>query len=336
MYSANQVRQLYVVDDNHPLAVKVHNSVDHNGGKLISMEYTDDLGNVQLADLIEKNDIRIISVKAAPTVDAREASITIATPPTGAFEAYLTIVAPSFYGDTNENSEVFPVNIRMAAGSTAAQVATAFANKINGDKNLSNHFYASTSSAVLKIAELFNLNDHRLGVYRLFSCPFTIAHSHYVDLSVTDHLCDALHHCCIPLQLPTVLSANITYGVTAVTDSTAHTAGVPNNYTLHLNGSYELAQLEWFCHGFRGDVYREKAFPNNYEYKGLITPGAAQSLYTCDIHYFWHGYGNQVDKSEKTITFVGSSTDMTAIKTAIDNATSNNRIPAAQQAGGNG
>ena len=84
MYSANQVRQLYVVDDNHPLAVKVHNSVDHNGGKLISMEYTDDLGNVQLADLIEKNDIRIISVKAAPTVDAREASITIATPPTGA------------------------------------------------------------------------------------------------------------------------------------------------------------------------------------------------------------------------------------------------------------
>lgn len=323
MYSANQVRQLYVVDDNHPLAVKVHNSVDHNGGKLISMEYTDDLGNVQLVDLIEKNDIRNISVKAAPELKAREAVVTLNAVPrdpnnannaSSDWEAYLTIIAPGFYGDTLENKEIFPVNITSAdaGANTADAAATAFASKINNDKTLKKYFTASAANAVLTITEKFNVNDFRIGLFNLHSAPFVISHGHYVNNMEDNHLIDA--------YTPNLI-ASVTYG---------------QSLTEKVNGSFELAQLEWFCHGFRGDVYREKAFPNNFPYNGLIVPSANAAYYTCDVHYFWHGYGNQVDKSEKVLTFVGSSPDMTAIKTAIDNATSNNRIPAAQQAGGNG
>lgn len=329
MYSANQVRQLYVVDNDHPLAVKVCDSVDHFGDKFFSMEYTDDLGKNQLVDIIENADIRKVTVKAAPTLKGRQATITINAAPSASYEAYLTIVAPGFYGDTLENKEVFPINITSADVTAASNsVGGAFAAAINANKTLSKHFVATSSGSTnLVITEVFNVNEYRLGVYNLSSSPFTIAHGHYVDNTEDDHLSNS--------YTPALYSA-VAYAETSNATVTVTVNGTSVTKQTQVNGSYELAQLEWFCHGFRGDVYREKAFPNDYQYKGLVNPSASGAYYTCDIHYFWHGYGNQVDKSEKVLTFVGTSTDMTAIQTAITGKTTNARIPADQQAGGNG
>lgn len=312
MYSANQVRQLYVVNSANPINVNTGDSVDHVGGKFFSILYGDPvLGKQQLVDIIEDSDIRKVTTKAAPELKAREATITLNAVPddpnnagtaSSNWEAYLTIIAPGFYGDTLENKEIFPVNITSAdaGANTAAAAATAFAAKINNDKTLKKYFTASAANAVLTITEKFNVNDFRIGLFNLHSAPFVISHGHYVNNMEDNHLIDA--------YTPNLI-ASVTYGQSA---------------TVKVNGSYELAQLEWFCHGFRGDVYREKAFPNNFPYTNLIVPSANAAYYTCDIHYFWHGYGNQVDKSEKVLTFVGSETDMEALEALFTAKSANN------------
>lgn len=312
MYSANQVRQLYVVNSANPINVNTGDSVDHVGGKFFSILYGDStLGKQQLVDIIEDCDIRKVTVAAAPELKAREATITLNAVPddpnnagtaSSNWEAYLTIVAPGFYGDTLENKEIFPVNITSAdaGANTAAAAATAFAAKINNDKTLKKYFTASASNAVLTVTEKFNVNDFRIGLFNLHSAPFVISHGHYVNNMEDNHLIDA--------YTPNLI-ASVAYG---------------QSLTEKVNGSYELAQLEWFCHGFRGDVYREKAFPNNFPYNGLIVPSANAAYYTCDVHYFWHGYGNQVDKSEKVLTFVGSRTDMEALGALFAAKSANN------------
>lgn len=311
MYSANQVRQLYVVNTGHKLNINVHPSVDHLGENLLTLDYDFDSSTghgKQLTDIIEHADIRKVTAKAFPDLQARVATITFNAVPTNSttypFEAYFTIVAPGFYGDTGENSEVFPIGLSFAANTSLATVIYDFASEINTNKNLNKYFKATSTATTLTITEVFDTAAARLGVYQLHSVPFIVENGHYVDLSVTDHLS--------PLYTPDLFSS-----ATPVAYSKSTTAAD------NVNGSYELAQLEWFCHGFRGDVYREKAFPNNFPYKGLITPSQSASYWTCDVHYFWHGYGNQVDKSEKVLTFAGSEADMEAIAAMLTDPSTN-------------
>lgn len=307
MYSANQVRQFYVVNASHKATVEVGSSVEHAGDKFFSIKYVDNLGETQLVDIIENADIRKITVSKAPVLKARVATVSFQNAPaTAGFEAYFTIVAPGFYGDTGENKEVFPVGKVFTQGTTAATVVSDFVSLINDDKNLKKYFKAAvgTNTTDLVITEVFNKNDYRLGVYQLHSVPFVVENGHYIDYSVENHLSD--------LYTPDLFTGVVYSESTIASDN--------------IDGSYDLAQLEWFCHGFRGDVYREMAFPDNFPYVGLIQPGfgangaawnGSNDWYTCDIHYFWHGYGNQVDKSEKVLTFAGSSTDMNAFVTAF-------------------
>lgn len=302
MYSSNQSRQLYVVDENHTLTVETFKSVDHIGKYGVSIKYTDTTSgadDTQLVDVFEDCDIRYMKAAAAPTLYGRTAAFTVATPPSAGGEAYLTLIAPGYYGDTLENKEVFPINVTVAASASASTVATDIVNFINNSKSISKHFKASASSATVTIYEKFNPKEHVTGKYQIHSMLFYVENGHFIDNAVTDHLSDA--------YTPSLwTSAGITYG-----KSNGSVAGTS------LNGSYELAHLEWFCHGFRGDVYRGMAYPDDIPFTPLIVPAANAQLYTCDIHYFWHGYGNQVDKSEKVLTFVGSQSDMEAIVDAL-------------------
>lgn len=67
------------------------------------------------------------------------------------------------------------------------------------------------------------------------------------------------------------------------------------------NGA-KIAELEWFHHGQRGDIYREAAWPTNWPNKMLADP--TQKYDTIDIHYYWNGANHAVQKSEKDITIV--------------------------------
>lgn len=83
-----------------------------------------------------------------------------------------------------------------------------------------------------------------------------------------------------------------------------------------------MADLEYFCMGARGDIYRGMGYPNIIKTTYLVNPDAIYD--TLDIHYFYTGSNESVQKSEKTITLIavndGDHTEMNALISAINKA----------------
>lgn len=81
-----------------------------------------------------------------------------------------------------------------------------------------------------------------------------------------------------------------------------------------------IADLEYFCMGERGDIYRGVGFPHNIVTTYLVDP--TKTYYTFDIHYAYVGNNESVQKSEKDITIVCSSkTEFNNIVKAFNTAT---------------
>lgn len=69
-----------------------------------------------------------------------------------------------------------------------------------------------------------------------------------------------------------------------------------------------IADLEYFCMGERGDIYRGVGFPHNIVTTYLVDP--TKTYYTFDIHYAYVGNNESVQKSEKDITIVCSNKEV--------------------------
>ena len=82
----------------------------------------------------------------------------------------------------------------------------------------------------------------------------------------------------------------------------------------------QIADMEWFYHGTRGDIYREATYPDNFDFKPLVDETKAYS--TLDIHFAYVGPGVEVAKSERTITVVCATVaELTKLITALKTAT---------------
>ena len=88
---------------------------------------------------------------------------------------------------------------------------------------------------------------------------------------------------------------------------------------------HKIADLEYFCMGERGDMYRMMGFPHVIRTKYLVDPEKEYDV--IDLHYSYVGSNESVQKSEKDITIVipttGENHDLTTqIETEIKNALS--------------
>ena len=68
-----------------------------------------------------------------------------------------------------------------------------------------------------------------------------------------------------------------------------------------VNGQ-KIADLEYFCMGERGDIYRGVGWPNNIDTEYLVDP--TKEYHVLDIHYAFTGQNEGPQKSEKSITIV--------------------------------
>jgi fructosamine-3-kinase len=81
------------------------------------------------------------------------------------------------------------------------------------------------------------------------------------------------------------------------------------------NEGKKIADLEYFTHGWRGDIYRNVGWPRTIDTAYMVNPASSYDL--IDIHYFYQGTGVSVQQSEKEITLVvpaGNSTILAAIE----------------------
>lgn len=82
-----------------------------------------------------------------------------------------------------------------------------------------------------------------------------------------------------------------------------------------------IADLEYFCMGERGDVYRGAGYPNTVKTQYLVKPENPYNV--IDIHYAYVGSNESVQKSEKTITIVVPKIGAT---NSVSNTLTNNII----------
>ena len=87
-----------------------------------------------------------------------------------------------------------------------------------------------------------------------------------------------------------------------------------------INNGKQIADMEWFYHGTRGDIYREATYPDNFDFKPLVDE--TKAYHTLDIHFAYVGPGVEVAKSERTITVVcADAAELDKLITAIKTAT---------------
>ena len=98
--------------------------------------------------------------------------------------------------------------------------------------------------------------------------------------------------------------------------------------THKVENGHNIADLEYFCMGARGDHYRMMGYPYVIKTTYLANPEAKYD--TLNIHYAFTDSNEGIQKSEKDITIAcvndGSHTDMKALITAI-----NKLLPADKQ-----
>lgn len=119
---------------------------------------------------------------------------------------------------------------------------------------------------------------------------------------------------------PDTITVNGDERIWGVVKQVASTSSIPDGH--------KIADLEYFCMGERGDVYRMVGFPNVIRTKYLVNPDSKYNV--IDIHYAYVGPNEAVQKSEKDITIVvpkvgdnnqASNKLTNNIITAINNAT---------------
>ena len=96
-----------------------------------------------------------------------------------------------------------------------------------------------------------------------------------------------------------------------------------------ISNSKKIADLEYFCMGERGDIYRGVAFPHNIPTTYLVDPTVKYNV--IDIHYAYVGSNEGVQKSEKTITLVVPKVGAT---NSVSNVLANSIITAINDATG--
>lgn len=339
-FSTNQVRQLYVakaLKTPHVLASNAAGSIAVNSDTAKNHLYFEYKGadNLMRSDLID-----IKNILYAKTTDAddmahelKSVTVTLATDVNGgapaagqdyilriAFRqyvgmsdedqyckygmvhAYAGMNADEFYKvlalsiAKNFSREVVPL-IKIEVHSKATKGKGGFdsngymvvtpTTKDNGKSNATNPYYAAdalvTDIDSIRITEVEQ--PWRLGVMAHTPVYFTVQ--------------------------PVAVMVNGDERIWAtVTEGTNGTIG---------NGK-KIADLEYFCMGERGDIYRGIGFPHNIVTTYLVDP--TKTYYTFDIHYAYVGNNESVQKSEKDITIVCSDkTEFNKIVTAFNTAT---------------
>ena len=75
-----------------------------------------------------------------------------------------------------------------------------------------------------------------------------------------------------------------------------------------IHGAKQLADLEWFVYGERGDVYRGYLYPNDYDTHYEIDPSGNTDYNIISVEYFWQGGAENVQKSPRLLEIAAPAT----------------------------
>ena len=300
VFSTNQVRQLYVakaLKTPHVLAGDAAGSIAVQNDTAKNHLYFEYKGadNLMRSDLIDIKNILYAKATDADDIAHELKAVTVtldsevnAGAPVAGQDYILRIVFKQYVGMSDEDQYFKYGMVHAYAGMTASEFYKVLA--ISLAKNFSREVVplikieVTTGSAETEVTPTTKVADltgtytgiviteveqpWRLGIMEQTPVYFTVQ--------------------------PTTITVNgdeRIWGTVEDTDSTSTIA----------NGK-KIADLEYFCMGERGDIYRGVGFPNNIPTTYLVDPTVKYNV--IDIHYAYVGSNESVQKSEKTITLV--------------------------------
>lgn len=324
IFSINQVRQLYVakvIKDNTedlttagdivPKADKAKTTLYFQYMSPAGLVSSDkiDIKNVMSAKATSSDALAHKLIRYSVTLDGNVS----ATPVAG--QNYILRLAFRQYIGLSEEDQYFKYGEVIArSGMTASDFYKKMA--ISLAKNLENKTESTPLVNIYLISEKAASTD----------VPVTSA-TKESDLTATDYSQIIIEETEQPWVLGMMPQAFIPFTpqfLTILVDGEERLWGVATKVTHDktVPDGHLMADLEYFCMGARGDIYRGMGYPNIIKTTYLADPDAIYD--TLDIHYFYTGSNESVQKSEKTITLIavndGSHTAMNALIKAINNA----------------
>lgn len=307
VFSTNQVRQLYVALAEGQLVnagdLKVSKT---NDGKQLYFNYVGALGDTMRSDLIDVDKITSITIKKAADMAKKrvchlvtlDSNVNGGTPIAGQ-DYILRLLFRQYVGMSEANTMNKYGEVHVSGEMTPSDFYKKMAISIvqNCSKDINNlvevELQTSDSSVPVTVATKESALSGtytgillyegklvwRLGRVSQGTIPFECQ---FVDVVYNGD--------------------EVKWGVTSL---------VPAKDKVLPQGEL-IADLEYFCMGERGDIYRNMEWPNAIETKYLVDPTKLYNIIT--IHYYYEGTGLSSDKSEKDIQIAvvaSSSTDYT-------------------------
>ena len=302
-FSTNQVKQLYVVK-------AVDSNVDtlgdiKFGATLEGDIYAKYMGNdgVVRTDLIKKNNIIYAKATKASAMAELLDSAFVTISPIVAGQQYILKVIIDNFGSVSPDNKGFIFSDYMAqTGDTAVEVIANLALSLakNATKAAYNkliNVYVSTASAAstaLTIgtnAWLVNPGDDVATIEAYGTLASIIIEAVEQPWVLGKEPFELLHFSVS--ATPIVNNGVDTRWATVVMNTSHPTAALKN--------SKKIADLEWFCSGERGDIYRGMGYPNNFEFSPIVNPKETYGYHLLNIAYYWQGDAEDVQMSPKEI-----------------------------------
>ena len=313
VFSTNQVRQLYVALANGQLTnagdLKVNKTTD---GKQLYFTYVGAMGDTMRSDLIDVDKITSITIKKASDMAKKrvchlvtlDSTINSGNPVTGQ-DYILRLLFRQYVGMSEANTmnkygEVH-INTDMSASDFYKKMAISIVQNCSKDINNLVEVELQTSNSTVPVSVTTREADlggtytgiliyegklvWRLGRVSQGTIPFECQ---FVDIVYNGD--------------------EVEWGKTSLVH--AKDKVLPQGEL--------IADLEYFCMGERGDIYRNMGWPNAIETKYLVDPTKLYNIIT--IHYHYEGTGLSSDKSEKDIQIAAvasSNTDYTLANTIL-------------------
>lgn len=280
-FGDSQVRNLFIAPSFSKATADV--TADYvtwavENGKVVIKSHDGD-GHVVRSQAIDPKNVISASFKAAADLEPKAfiATSTIAGTIAAGDVFEVTAYLDEYGANKTTDAGIFKGFYKAKAGDTAALVATGLADSI---------------AANIKASKL--------------ESQFLVADSG--DTVIVEYLR-------APFVLGKFNGAPGRGRVTSKTNSAAGTITTASNYQSATPGAFvngvELANLEWFVEGNRGEVYRDANYPNNFSHKYVADPTAAYGVY--EIAFYTERLSAPGDKQRQMVTIA-------AVQGADDNA----------------
>ena len=307
-FSTNQVRQLYVAEALKPTNVaatdaagsiavksdtaKTHLYFEYMGAGGMTRSDLIGIKNILYAKATDADDLKHDLAKYKLTLDA---SINSGTPVAG--QDYILRIAFRNYIGLSEEDQYFKYGMVHAVASMTASdfyktLALSLVKNFSREEEGLLKFYletggtdagtvSNTTTEVTKDTKESTLTGTYTGIV--------------IEEAPQEWILGVMEQTPVNFTLqPDTITVSGDDRIWGIVKKVASTSSIPDGH--------KIADLEYFCMGERGDVYRMVGFPNVIRTKYLVNPDTKYNV--IDIHYTYVGPNESAQKSEKDVTIV--------------------------------